>query len=218
MGSLPREWAHALSAPEAGCLLIARPGVLFQSRSPLNQGVVLLLANDDTGAVGLSLNVPTEHSMRALLDNDCEEGVSEAFGDRPIRFGGASEAHGGPRRVYMLTDEKLAEEITDEMTGTNRIIDGLFSTSPQSTWPLVRDGRLDPSKCEFFAGHWYWEPGQLTAEVEAGAWMMAACSTAAYRRLLDMDAVVVSVFCDLPRLTATYCDLLRLTATSCAGI
>lgn len=35
-------WAHPLTALEPGCLLIARPNVLFAGRPSLNRGVVLV--------------------------------------------------------------------------------------------------------------------------------------------------------------------------------
>jgi len=97
-------WAHSLTAPEQGCLLIAQPNVRFAGRSPLNQGVVLLLQADNgtDGALGLSLNVETAGTFGSILDDE-QRALDAAFGERPLMLGGGSDELDGPRSVCAFT-------------------------------------------------------------------------------------------------------------------
>lgn len=177
-------WAHMLATSERGCLLVAQPNVLFNGRSPLNQGVVLVLQDDEEGTLGLSLNVETETTFGTLLESSDElPGLGLAFGSRPLNLGGASDELDGPRSVYMLTDESAVMEHDAE-----EVIPGLYNAVAGGAAAAHGEGRLCPSSCHFFAGHWFWPVGKLEKELEHDAWYCGAASASAVKQLLDSPA------------------------------
>ena len=50
-------WAHSLSAPEQGCLLLAHPLMFTTSQGYFNKSVILVFSHDAAGSAGLILNM-----------------------------------------------------------------------------------------------------------------------------------------------------------------
>lgn len=50
-------WAHPLSAPEQGCLLLAHPLMFTTSQGYFNKSVILVFSHDANGSAGLILNM-----------------------------------------------------------------------------------------------------------------------------------------------------------------
>ena len=58
------EWAHELSRPEAGCLLLAHPYMFRERQRYFYQAVILLLDHGPEGSYGIILNRPTQYKVR----------------------------------------------------------------------------------------------------------------------------------------------------------
>jgi putative transcriptional regulator len=116
--------------------------------------VILLLSYDeDQGAGGVILNRPSETS------------VSEALKEYPEARGHLDSAYeGGPvetKRVLALLHSKTKVEDADEL------VPGVYSVG---TTKLLRNALAGKLDIRVFAGYAGWGPGQLEAEVDAGAW------------------------------------------------
>jgi putative transcriptional regulator len=131
------------------------------------RAVVLIVQDDDNGAMGLVLNRPLETTVREACEQVMAD--SECVVESPLHQGGPCESlltvlHNRPSHgevevidgVY-FTAEK--EKIIELMTGENQ-----FS--------LVQDADGE-TRAKFFAGYSGWGAGQLDAEIGAGAWLLA---------------------------------------------
>lgn len=58
------EWAHEVSRPEPGCLLLAHPYMFRDRQRYFYQAVILLLDNGPDGSYGIILNRPTQYKVR----------------------------------------------------------------------------------------------------------------------------------------------------------
>jgi hypothetical protein len=58
------EWAHELSRPEPGCLLLAHPYMFRERQRYFYQAVILLLDHGPEGSYGIILNRPTQYKVR----------------------------------------------------------------------------------------------------------------------------------------------------------
>ncbi|KAL2456583.1 Protein of unknown function (DUF179) [Abeliophyllum distichum] len=93
--SLPLKWAHPISAPENGCLLVATEkldGVRTFERT-----VVLLLrsgtGNPQEGPFGVVINRPLHKKMKHMNPTNVE--LATTFADSSLHFGGPLEATSG---------------------------------------------------------------------------------------------------------------------------
>jgi putative transcriptional regulator len=116
--------------------------------------VILLLSYDeDEGAGGVILNRPSETS------------VSEALKEYPEARGHMDSAYeGGPvqtKNVLALLHSKTKLEDADEL------VPGVYSVGTAKLLRKALAGKMD---IRVFAGYAGWGPGQLEAEVDAGAW------------------------------------------------
>jgi len=137
-------------APAAGRMLVASrdlPDPNFE------RSIVLLLAYDEKGAMGLIVNHPTEITLSHALP-DVEEGSSL---DEPVWFGGPVSPDG----MRMLFRSGRTPEDSERV-----IEDVHVSGSPKL---LRRMARL-PVPLKVFAGYAGWGPGQLELEIERGDW------------------------------------------------
>lgn len=57
------EWAHELSRPEPGCLLLAHPYMFREKQRYFYQAVILLLDHGPEGSYGIILNRPTQYKV-----------------------------------------------------------------------------------------------------------------------------------------------------------
>jgi hypothetical protein len=60
------EWAHELSRPEPGCLLLAHPYMFRERQRYFYQAVILLLDHGPEGSYGIILNRPTQYKVSIL--------------------------------------------------------------------------------------------------------------------------------------------------------
>ncbi|KAG8392009.1 hypothetical protein BUALT_Bualt01G0247000 [Buddleja alternifolia] len=168
--ALPLKWAHPISAPENGCLLVATEkldGVRTFERT-----VVLLLRsgtrNPQEGPFGVVINRPLHKKMKHMNPTNAE--LATTFADCSLHFGGPLDAS-----MFLLR----AEETTGQ-PGFEEVIPGVYFGSRNSlddASGLVKRGTLGPHDFRFFMGYAGWQIDQLIEEIESDYWYVAACSS-----------------------------------------
>lgn len=140
----------------AGQLLVAKD----ELRDPrFVRSVVYLIHHDATGAMGLILNRPVaEASLSELLEQAGLEGTG-VKGVIRVHFGGPVE----PGRGFVLhtTDYKIED---------TKIVKNGIAVTAESEILRAIGTRTGPRKSLFALGYAGWAPGQLEAEIKAGAW------------------------------------------------
>jgi putative transcriptional regulator len=121
--------------------------------------VVLLIEHTTDGAMGLTINHPTQQSIQSLYE---QMGRSWPGDERALlmRGGPVQPEHAwilhGPEPDYGAA----AYEVTDELK---------LSTSLDTLDELVKG----KSPFRFFVGYAGWGPGQLDLEIQQGAWILS---------------------------------------------
>jgi len=152
VGLLPAT-AVADEAPAKGKLLVATElirGDLFVHT------VVLLLHYDETGAVGLVINRPTDVEPRELLPDD----DAIASYDGTLYWGGP---------VEMDSIRALLRSDTPPQ-GAERIAGSVYMLPFHDALAEIAVGK---AHLRFFIGIAGWAPGQLELELAAGSWTVA---------------------------------------------
>ncbi|GMI89825.1 hypothetical protein like AT1G33780 [Hibiscus trionum] len=163
------KWAHPLSVPEAGCVLVATEkldGVRTFERT-----VVLLLRSGtrypQEGPFGVVINRPLHKKIKHMKPNHNE--LATTFSDCSLLFGGPLEAS-----IFLLRVGKKSK-----IPGLEEVIPGLFFGA-RNSWDkaaeLVKRGVLKPQDFKFFVGYAGWQLDQLIEEIESEYWHVAACS------------------------------------------
>lgn len=140
-----------------GTLLVASPQLTDVNFA---RSVVLVLQNDENGAVGVVLNRPT-NLVPATVFPELAEGIG-AYDGRLFRGGPIA-----PTRVLYLVRGLAAATVTGP-----EVVDKVFLSIDDASLPdMVRlaDGTDD---LRLYAGHAAWVPGQLQAEINAGGWQV----------------------------------------------
>ncbi|KAI8475942.1 MAG: hypothetical protein J3K34DRAFT_403263 [Monoraphidium minutum] len=158
------KWAHAVPVPETGCVLLAHPSMFGISQSYFRLAAILILECSDTGALGVILNRPTQHSLREVRFT-ADEGM-DAFAGNTLYMGGDV----GESSVIVITSSAAVE-------GATEIAAGIRVATVAAATAAVRAGRASPDDFRFFAQYSGWGPGQLQREVKAGVWFVAAVSS-----------------------------------------
>ena len=136
-----------VARPARGVLVVARPGI---PDPRFQQAVILLLAHDERGTLGLVLNRPTGTTL------------PDAPGTRHRMYLGGPVA---PDRVVVLSRSEVPAG--PHLT----VIDGVWSSSDQGVIDAALKANADPEVLRVFRGHAAWAPGQLDAELAfADAW------------------------------------------------
>ncbi|CAI9754285.1 unnamed protein product [Fraxinus pennsylvanica] len=167
--SLPLKWAHPISAPENGCLLVATEkldGVRTFERT-----VVLLLRsgmqNPLEGPFGVVINRSLHKRMKHMNPTNID--LATTFADCSLHFGGPLESS-----MFLLR----ARDVTG-LNGFEEVIPGVCFGSRNkldAASALVKKGILEPHDFRFFVGYAGWQLDQLRDEIESGYWHVAACS------------------------------------------
>ncbi|KAM7477247.1 hypothetical protein LguiB_024490 [Lonicera macranthoides] len=167
--SLGLKWAHPISSPETGCVLVATEkldGVRTFERT-----VVLLLGSGtrhpQEGPFGVVINRPLHKKIKHMNPTNLD--LATTFADCSLHFGGALEAS-----MFLLRSrEKLG------LPGFEEVIPGLCfggRNSLDEAAGLVKKGVLKPDDFRFFVGYAGWQLDQLREEIESDYWHVAACS------------------------------------------
>jgi len=137
-----------------GHLLVATPGL----RDPnFERTVVLLVAHEDGGALGVVLNRATEVPVSEVL------GSWGSLASEPsVVF------EGGPVQPEAAICLARVRSTTGDTRGFSRV-DGNLGTVDLSTDPdRMRDDLIE---VRVFAGYAGWSPGQLEDEIATGSWL-----------------------------------------------
>jgi len=155
-----KPWAHAIGAPERGCLLVAKGDEFTVGQQYFHQAVILLLDHGEQGSMGVILNRPTQYSMGYVSGDD-----AGPFADNALYFGGDV----GDGTVSFLHG-------SGKVAGSVEVLPGVYLGGYESACELVKEGEVDASECKFFARYCGWGPGQLRGECERGVWTPVAYS------------------------------------------
>ena len=140
----------AETSPGRGRLLVATELV---GGPAFTESVVLILRYNESGALGLIVNRPTDiDPAEALPDLD---GVSKYEGS--LYFGGPVEMH--TLRVLLRTESPPQDAI--------KILDGIYMV-PLTEALLALEP--DSSSLRLYLGYAGWAPGQLERELSEGSW------------------------------------------------
>ncbi|HEX2192841.1 MAG TPA: YqgE/AlgH family protein [Acidimicrobiales bacterium] len=136
----------------SGRLLVAAPSL----RDPnFDRTVVLVIEHAEEGALGLVLNRPSETDLAAALPR--WEAVAA---QPPVVFVGGPVA---PTAAIGLAPAPVGEEVE----GWRHLFAGIGSIDLEQDPDELA---IPVSHVRVFAGYAGWSPGQLEAEVDAGAW------------------------------------------------
>ncbi|XP_075483889.1 uncharacterized protein LOC142524047 isoform X1 [Primulina tabacum] len=168
--SLPLKWAHPISAPENGCLLVATEkldGVRTFQRT-----VILLLRsgtrNPQEGPFGVVINRPLHKKMKHMNPTNIE--LATTFSDCSLHFGGPLDASMFLIRAGETTGRPCFEEVI------NGVYFGSRNTLDEASG-LAKKGTLKSQDFRFFVGYAGWQLDQLREEIESDYWYVAACSS-----------------------------------------
>lgn len=166
---LPAKWAHPLSTPENGCLLVATEKL--DGIPTFKRTVILLLRsgtkNPQEGPFGIIINRPLHKKIKHMKPNNLY--LATTFADCSLHFGGPLEAS-----MFLL---KAAE--TSDLAGFEEVIPGVCFGSRNNldaAGGLIKKGMLKPQDFRFFYGYAGWQLDQLQAEIDSEYWHVAACS------------------------------------------
>ncbi|XP_071690389.1 uncharacterized protein [Rutidosis leptorrhynchoides] len=164
---LGSKWAHPLTSPETGCVLVATEkldGVQTFERS-----VVFLLGSGtrhpQEGPFGVIINRPLHKRIKNMKPTNLH--LATTFSDCLLHFGGPLEAS-----IFLLQSggKKHFEEVVPSLCfGSRNCLDEASA--------LVKTGVFKPQDFKFFVGYAGWQLDQLNEEIEAGLWHVAACSS-----------------------------------------
>ncbi|KAG5193122.1 hypothetical protein JKP88DRAFT_260925 [Tribonema minus] len=155
-------WAHEIGVVEKGCVLLAHETL----QGVFHQTAVLVLDHDDNaGTLGLILNRPTKRRIAGVpgLGRD----MQAAFGQCAVHYGGPVGA-GGMTALHGVKQARGGQEIAP----------GLYVGGFEDLVRLAQEGRVDGSSLRLAHGHAAWGPGQLSRELRADFWYLAAAAPA----------------------------------------
>lgn len=157
-------WAHPLTAPEAGAVLIAHPLLFTTSQTYFHQSVVLLISHGPDGSAGLILNKPSQYT---LADVGGVDALLPACGGCTLHLGGDVE-RASVHVVHALPS----------LPGAVQVVPGVCVGGVEAAAAATASGAAPADAFQWLSGYCGWSPGQLASEVEAGVWTVAAADAA----------------------------------------
>jgi putative transcriptional regulator len=153
---------------------ILAPGMLIAPPSLLDpnfvRSVVLLAVHNDGGALGFVINRAGTLSVGELMSM-AGYGESLKRHDAPILIGGPVQ----PSSVWILARDPVARTGRADVLEVGEHLYVTSSRPALDDFARVLDGREpDPMRRLLLAGYSGWAPGQLEAEIAAGAWLPVA--------------------------------------------
>ena len=139
-----------------GQLLVAVP----EMNDPhFSETVIFMIEHDEHGAMGLVFNRPLAKGPIADLLKGLGAESEDAKGEILLHYGGPVE----PGKVFVLHSDDYADK------GTTVVGGGIAVTTDVEVVRAIARGK-GPRQSIFILGYAGWAPGQLEAEIEAGAW------------------------------------------------
>ncbi|MBI2987061.1 MAG: YqgE/AlgH family protein [Deltaproteobacteria bacterium] len=153
-------WPKPLVSQEsrylAGQLLIATP----EMEDPnFSETVIYMVEHNEDGAMGLVINRPLGKGPVADLLKGLGAESEDASGEIILYSGGPVE----PQKFFVLHSDDYADKRTNVVGG------GLAVTADVEIVRAIGQAK-GPLKSIFVLGYAGWAPGQLEAEIRAGAW------------------------------------------------
>lgn len=153
-------WPKPLVSQEsrylAGQLLIATP----EMEDPnFFETVIYMVEHNEDGAMGLVINRPLGKGPVADLLKGLGAESEDASGEIILHSGGPVE----PQKFFVLHSDDYADKRTNVVGG------GLAVTADVEIVRAIGQAK-GPLKSIFVLGYAGWAPGQLEAEIRAGAW------------------------------------------------
>ncbi|XP_076885388.1 uncharacterized protein LOC143534902 [Bidens hawaiensis] len=168
---LGSKWAHPLTALETGCVLVATEkldGVQTFERS-----VVFLLGSGtrhpQEGPFGVIINRPLHQRIKHMKPVNLHLGTT--FSECSLHLGGPLEAS-----IFLLKTNGKNNHVVDFEEVVPSLCFGSRNRLDEASG-LVKTGVLKPQDFRFFVGYAGWQLDQLREEIEAGLWLVAACSS-----------------------------------------
>lgn len=141
----------------APTLLLSMPQLIDPNFA---RAVVLLCEHAPEGAFGLIVNRPSDVAAASAVQLEPE---ISAPNDLPLLIGGPVE----PQRGWILTSQAPADIEHRELGA------GLYLSASPVLLRRVLMARPLPKRTHVLAGYAGWGPGQLDAELEESAWLIA---------------------------------------------
>jgi putative transcriptional regulator len=142
-------------APAPGVFLVAKPSI---DGGPFRHSVVLLIAHDEQGTLGVIVNRATEIPLSTVLSElDADE-----TGDPSLNFGGPVALDG---LMFLFQSDDAPADAKSVMS------DVYFSGDRELLETLLKKkGGRD--RLKLYLGHAGWAPGQLRGEIARGSWTL----------------------------------------------
>jgi putative transcriptional regulator len=121
--------------------------------------VILMLAYDEKGAMGVVINRPTSVPVHDLFP---KIGRLEGRPEK-VYLGGPVE----PERVLLILRQSKTP-----VEGLTHVAGDLYTGLSVEDLSKVLAGGLDPGQVHAYAGYAGWGPGQLDREIEQGSWVV----------------------------------------------
>jgi putative transcriptional regulator len=137
-----------------GKILIATPRITGKI---FHKSVVYIHTDNDTGAIGVMLNVPMDHEMAVKWSKE----LGWDYPDK-IYLGGPVERRLG----YVIHSNDYVQDTTIELNTD------VSYTAGKSIMDDIQFG-MGPSKFFLVTGYSAWQPGQLETEITNGMWTVA---------------------------------------------
>ncbi|PWZ09804.1 UPF0301 protein CT0663 [Zea mays] len=167
---LPQKWAHAITMPEAGCVLVATEAL--DDDSIFERTVIFLLRLGTRGTFdgpfGVIMNRPLYTKIKHV--NPMFRDQATPFGDSPLFFGGPVDMS-----MFLVRTDDSAR-----LKGFEEVVPGIcygFRTDLEKAAALMNSGAIRTQDLRFYVGHAAWDYEQLLGEIRAGYWAVASCST-----------------------------------------
>jgi len=137
-----------------GSLIIAKP---FLGDPNFERSVALICQHDAEGAFGLTLNQPTDYTLKDAL-----EGI-DIFRNLPLFLGGPVEQ----------STLHFIHRLDSPLEGSIELSSGLFwGGNHEELINRLNLGQAHPRDVRFFAGYSGWGADQLNRELKDNAWIV----------------------------------------------
>lgn len=167
---LGSKWAHPLTTPETGCVLVAT--AKLDGVQSFERSVIFLLGSGtrhpQEGPFGVIINRPLHKKIKNMKPTNLH--LATTFSDCLLHFGGPLEAS-----IFLLKSGTKRPVIDFEEVIPSLCFGSRNSLDEASS--LVKRGVFKPQDFKFFVGYAGWQLDQLKEEIEAGLWHVAACSS-----------------------------------------
>lgn len=168
--SLGQKWAHPITLPELGSVLIATE--TLDKCDMFGRTVIFLLSdgtkNPQDQPTGIVINRPLHRKIKHMKPSHLD--LAATFADSALHIG-------GPLLESSICLFRSGDD--RKFTGFEEVIPGLCYGTKQSldeAMTLVKKGVAKPQDFRFFRGFAGWGRDQLKLELDKNYWHVAACS------------------------------------------